>query len=271
MASGPDSTATRGSAALPTVDLHGVRLHAITEAECVEHIAQALEAGRGGWVVTPNLDHMRRLVRHAPYRELCAHATLAVADGMPLVWASRLQRTPLPGRVAGSHLISSLSAALARRGRSVFLLGGDPGTADAAARVLTTRYPGLVIAGTHCPAHGFESDARALAELDVAFAAVRPDVVLVGLGSPKQELLIERLRAGHPATWWLGIGISFSFVSGAVKPAPLWMQKLGLEWTHRLVQEPSRLARRYLIDGLPFAFVLLSTAAWRGLRSGIRA
>jgi N-acetylglucosaminyldiphosphoundecaprenol N-acetyl-beta-D-mannosaminyltransferase len=91
----------------------------------------------------------------------------------------------------------------------------------------------------------------------------RPDIVFVALGCPKQERLIVSVRHQLPASWWLGIGISFSFVCGAVKRAPKWMQGIGMEWAHRLAQEPRRLARRYLLDGMPFACRLLTTSALR--------
>lgn len=249
----------------PRIELLGVSLHAITEAECVARVHAELAAGRGGWVTTPNLDHLRRLVRDDSFRTLCAGSSLAVADGAPLVLASKLQRTPLPARVAGSDLISSLSAAAAEHGRSVFLLGGDPGTAEGAARVLRERHPTLVIAGTACPEPGFERDSARLRALTEMLERARPDIVYVALGSPKQERLIADLRPILPAAWWLGIGISFSFLTGDVRRAPAWMRRAGLEWVHRLGQEPRRLARRYLVDGLPFAAVLFTRTAWRGV------
>ncbi|HUR29294.1 MAG TPA: WecB/TagA/CpsF family glycosyltransferase [Planctomycetota bacterium] len=249
------------------VELEGVRLHALKEEQCVAHVVEALSAGRGGWIVTPNLDHLVRLSRDASFKERYARADLAVADGMPLVWACRLQGTPLPGRVAGSDLIWSLSRAAAENGSSVYLLGGDPGTAEAAASELRARFGPLRIAGTHCPAPGFEREPEALLEIEARLAAAAPAIVFVALGSPKQELLIDRLRARMPNTWWLGCGISFSFVSGHVERAPAWARTLGFEWLHRLMQEPRRLCRRYLVDGLPFGAGLIVRSAWRGLRA----
>jgi N-acetylglucosaminyldiphosphoundecaprenol N-acetyl-beta-D-mannosaminyltransferase len=248
------------------IDLEGVRLHALREEQCVEHVVSAIAAGRGGWVVTPNLDHLRRLRRDASFKERYRRADLAVADGMPLVWACRLQRTPLPGRVAGSDLIWSLSRAAAEHGAAVYLLGGDPGTADEAARELCARFAGLRIAGTHCPAPGFESRPGDIEAIVASLMAARPDIVFVALGSPKQEMLIERLRDNLPRAWWLGVGISFSFVAGRVKRAPVWLRKIGCEWLHRMAQEPGRLAGRYLVDGLPFGAGLMARSAWRGLR-----
>jgi N-acetylglucosaminyldiphosphoundecaprenol N-acetyl-beta-D-mannosaminyltransferase len=95
--------------------------------------------------------------------------------------------------------------------------------------------------------------------------ASKPDIVFVALGAPKQELLICDLRPHMPAAWFLGIGISFSFVTGQVERAPKLLQNLGLEWMHRLVQEPKRLCKRYLVDGIPFAIRLLSVSAMRGM------
>jgi len=122
--------------ALPTVDLMGVAIHALTEDQSIAHILDALDEGRGGFVVTPNIDHMRRCVNHADYGEIVATADLRVADGRPLLWAARLKGERLPEVVAGSNLVSTLSAAAARRGRSVFLLGGVNGSELGAARVL---------------------------------------------------------------------------------------------------------------------------------------
>lgn len=246
---------------VPTVDLLGIRVHAVTEAQCVQHVVRAVEAGRGGWIVTPNLDHLRRLVADPSYRDLCSSADLVVADGMPLLWASRLQGTPLPERVAGSNLISSLSSALASRRGRVFLLGGEGSTAEEAARVLARRHPDLVICGLDCPWIGSSIDDATRQRLVRRLRWARPDLVFVALGSPKQEKLIRVLREEHPEAWMIGIGISFSFVAGRVKRAPPWMQRLGLEWIHRLSQEPRRLARRYLVEGLPFAVRMLVVSA----------
>lgn len=246
---------------LPTVRLRGVNLHAITEAGCIQHILRSLDRGYGGVVVTPNLDHLRRCLKDVRFGALVTEADLVVADGMPLIWASRLQGTPLPERVAGSDLISSLSAAAAERDRSVYLLGGDPGTAEGAAQVLRQRHPNLKIAGTHCPPMGFEQDEAATAKMIADVRAARPDIVYVALGSPKQELLIERLRGLVPGAWWLGVGNSFSFLCGQVPRAPLWMQKRGLEWVHRLMHEPRRLFKRYVVMGLPFAAMTFASAA----------
>ncbi|MCB9897816.1 MAG: WecB/TagA/CpsF family glycosyltransferase [Planctomycetes bacterium] len=276
-ASAPGASSPSGSTSprppelppVPSIVLHGVRLHAITERECGALIGRALAAGRGGWVVTPNLDYFHRLVRDKVFARLCGEADLLVADGMPLIWASRLQGTPLPERVAGSNLIVSVSQAVAPAGRSIFLLGGNPGTAERAGEILAARFEGLRVAGSHCPPFGFERDQRAVDEVRERLRAAAPDIVFVALGAPKQERLIAALRAELPGAWWIGVGISFSFVTGEVKRAPGWMQRGGLEWLYRLKEEPRRLAYRYLVRGIPFAVTLLARAALQRLsRSG---
>lgn len=235
----------------------------MTEAEAVALVLDGVRRGIGGWVVTHNLDHLRRLKTDASFARLCAGATLRTADGRPLLWAARLRGTPLPERVAGSDLVWSLSAALARGGHSVFLLGGNPGTADRAADVFRAKYPGLRIAGTACPAPGFERDPQQIDELCQTVARSGADVTYVALGSPKQERLAARLHELHPQGWSVGVGISLSFVTGEVRRAPVWMRATGLEWAHRLSQEPGRLARRYLVEGFPFAARLMLEAALR--------
>ncbi len=249
-----------------TVRMRGVDFHCVTEAQCNQHIRDSLEAGQGGWVITANLDHLRRAVGDPAYVELCEQATLVVADGMPLIWASRLQGTPLPERVAGSSMISTLSEAVAQDHRSIYLLGGDPGTAEAAGEVLVQRYPSLKITGSYCPEFGFEKDQEAVDRIVGLLVEAKPDLVYVALGSPKQELLIGQLRQNLPYAWWIGVGISFSFLCGQVRRAPRWMQVTGLEWVHRMVQEPHRLAKRYLVYGIPFALSLLGIAVWNRLR-----
>jgi N-acetylglucosaminyldiphosphoundecaprenol N-acetyl-beta-D-mannosaminyltransferase len=254
----------------PAVTLAGVRLDAITEPQCIAYIVDSLDAGHGGMLVTPNLDHLYRCTKDLAFAALVAEADLVVADGMPLVWASRIQGTPLPERVAGSNLITTLSGGAAARGRSVYLLGGSEGTAEGASRVLREKFPNLNVVGTWYPPLGFENDARRMGEIVASLSAARPDIVYVALGSPKQEKLIARLRPILPDAWWVGVGNSFSFLCGDVQRAPRWMQVSGLEWVHRLFQEPRRLFKRYIMTGLPFAATLITKSAMRGVPNRIK-
>lgn len=249
------------------VRLAGGWVHRVTMSEAIDRIDASIGAGVGGWVLTPNLDILHKLSSDAGFAELVEPATLRLADGMPLVWASRIAGDPLPERVAGSDLVWRLCERSALRGYGVYLLGGDEGVAERAGRVLAEKYPGLRVVGTHCPPFGFEKNAEELARIERGLAEASPAVVLVALGCPKQERLIASLRGRFPGVWFLGIGISLSFVTGDVRRAPPWVRRLGLEWVHRLVQEPGRLARRYLVVGIPFAgrlFVGAVIARFRG-------
>lgn len=257
----------RSAEAFRSITLDGLSLAVIDEREAVASVIDSLASGRGGWMVTVNLDILRQVHGSAEIRRLVEQSDLRVADGMPLLWAASIQGTPLPERVCGSNLIHSLPAAAAAAGRSVFFLGGDPGTAEAAAEALKARHPSLRVAGCLCPKFGFEQDPEELRRIEQALRESKPDLVLVALGFPKQERLIERMRSCAPQAWWIGVGISFSFASGRVKRAPRWVQAIGFEWLHRTLQEPRRLFKRYFVHDIPYGLGLL----WRSWRRRGRA
>ncbi|MCU0568911.1 MAG: WecB/TagA/CpsF family glycosyltransferase [Oculatellaceae cyanobacterium Prado106] len=247
------------------VELCRVSLLSVDEATCIDRIIQALSQNEGGWCVTVNLEILRQITQDKALYELVQGSTMRVADGITLVWASQLQGTPLPERVCGSNLIFNLTAALAQQGRSIFLLGGNPGTAERAAAVLQQNNPNLRVVGTFCPSFGFEDDPAQIQEMATMIQQANPDVIYVALGFPKSEKLITQIRSACPQSWWMGVGISFSYVSGEVERAPQWAQDVGLESLYRLLQEPRRLAKRYLLVGPPFAAKLLLTSCFRGM------
>ncbi|MGX5653812.1 WecB/TagA/CpsF family glycosyltransferase [Geodermatophilus nigrescens] len=220
--------------------------------------------GNGGWIVTVNVDILRAVARDPDLARLVSGATLAVADGMPLVWASRLAGDPLPERVTGASLVGTLAEAAALTGHSVYLLGGEPGVPEAAGAALAERFPGTRVVGTESPPFGFDADEAQVAALLDRVASAAPDLVLVGLGFPKQERLIALLRPLLPHAWLLGCGAGIPFAAGQYRRAPVLLQRMGAEWVHRLALEPRRLARRYLAHDLPFALDLLSRAAAYG-------
>lgn len=251
-----DTTVSHGLAALA-----GLELDPLTEQEVVTQVLDALRVGRGGWIATLNIDICRAIRRDADLATLLAGASLTVPDGMPLIWAARMRGDPLPERVTGAALIFSLSEAAATAGRSVYLLGGAPGVPEQAAAQLGARYPGLVVSGTDAPPVGFDATPDGIAAARARAVAAAPDVVFVGLGFPKQERLIAELAPAMPHTWFVACGAAIPFAAGALPRAPEWMQQVGMEWLFRLVSEPRRLARRYLVDDLPFAASLLAASA----------
>ncbi|HUO09768.1 MAG TPA: WecB/TagA/CpsF family glycosyltransferase [Phycisphaerae bacterium] len=244
-----------------TSRLLGMPLNAMTESQTVHFVADRIARRQGTWVLTPNLDILRQYCTAPEVRSFFhadeGGADLLVADGMPLVWASRLAGRPVPERVPGSGLVLRLAEVAAGNKWSIYLLGGSPGAADRASAILQARYPGLEIAGACCPLPGFEKDPGQLAAIREKIRAADPQIVYVALGFPKQETIIRYLRPALPAATFIGVGISLSFIAGEIRRAPRLVQQLGLEWAHRLVQEPRRLARRYLVDDLPFALFRL--------------
>jgi N-acetylglucosaminyldiphosphoundecaprenol N-acetyl-beta-D-mannosaminyltransferase len=252
-----------------TAPIMGLPFHRVDHRTLVHMFLEGVRARTGGWIVTPNLDILRQFTTSAESRRLILDASHRVADGLPIVWASRLAGIPVPERVPGSDLVLSMPAAAAGAGLSVFLLGGNPGVAAAAARQLEARCPGLHGVDYYCPPFGFENDPRELERIRKSLRQARPALVLIGLGFPKQERLIRVLRAEMPETWFVGVGISLSFLAGEQPRAPAALQRLGLEWMHRLWHEPRRLFRRYVVQGFPFVLRLFTWALIHRL-AGVR-
>lgn len=219
-------------------------------------IVGLVERRRGGSVFTPNVDHVVLASEDRTFRRAYAAADLALADGMPVVWASHLLRRPVPAKVSGSDLIAPLMALAAARGWSVFLLGGAEGVAQQAAQALQRTHARLNVVGTSSPWIDLSQPASSRAHVIDAVRRAAPDLVVVGLGAPKQELWIhESARALRPAVLF-GLGASIDFLAGTATRAPAWMSSCGLEWAYRLGREPRRLWRRYLMRDWKFVGIL---------------
>lgn len=211
-------------------------------------IREFVRAGIPRQIVTANLDFLRLGTQDRPFRDLVNSSSMVVADGMPLVWASRLLRTPLPERVAGVDLVTACAGLAAEHGYRVFLLGAAPGVADTAANVLRKRYPTLRIVGTHSPPSLSEDDDR---ETLSRIREAQPDILLVAFGAPRQERWIRKHMHDLGVPVCMGVGGSFDMLSGRVSRAPRWMQRAGLEWFYRFIEEPGRLWQRYFVHDLP--------------------
>jgi N-acetylglucosaminyldiphosphoundecaprenol N-acetyl-beta-D-mannosaminyltransferase len=241
----------------PRVQVGDLWFDSITEADVIDVVRKAWVAGQGGSIITVNIDVARAATHTASLAELVATGSLVVADGMPLVWAAKARGKVLPERITGSSLVFSLSAMAAAERRSVYVLGGADGVPERAADALAARFPGLRVAGADSPPFGFDQTDEGVRQAIDAVVSAAPDLVFVGLGFPRQERLIERMRQEWPTAWYLACGGAIPMAAGVVSRAAPLVQRLGLEWMHRLALEPRRLARRYLRDDLPFALVLL--------------
>jgi N-acetylglucosaminyldiphosphoundecaprenol N-acetyl-beta-D-mannosaminyltransferase len=247
----------------PRIEMFGMEIDALRMQDVVDQIYAWVAAGDGlcRFVVTPNVDHAVVFQQHEGLRRAYAQASLVLADGMPILLASRLLRRPLPERVPGSDLVPALFAAAVGRSLRVYLLGAAPGVADRAAVKIETTWPSVQIVGTCSPAMGFEKNAEQNRQILEGIATAKPDVLVVGLGAPKQELWLAAHRHEIQAPVALAVGASIDFLAGEKARAPKWMRAIGLEWLHRLASEPRRLFRRYARDAWIFPQLL-----WRELR-----
>ncbi len=237
----------------------------VTLPGALDAIERLVDRGDGGFVVTPNVDHVMIAERREDFRAAYAAADLVLADGKPLVWSSRLLGTPLPEKISGSDLVLPLMDRAAKRRWRVFLLGAGPGVAEAAAARLRADR-GVDVVATAAPRlsavpGGPDPGGDAAAE---AIRAARPHLVLVAFGAPKQEMWMHRRRGALAPSVLLGVGATLDFLAGRVRRAPPWASRAGLEWLWRLAREPRRLWRRYLVDDPRFAVVLLRALRERG-------
>jgi N-acetylglucosaminyldiphosphoundecaprenol N-acetyl-beta-D-mannosaminyltransferase len=225
----------------------GVPIDDVTMDEAIERIvvlvASGRETGRAHQVVTTNADFLTNAVHDAALRRVLRRADLSIPDGMPIVWASRLLRRRLRERVTGADLVPALARRLAASGGSMYFLGAAPGIAAAAARQLEAAHPGVRIVADPGPVfrRADELDPAALGPIGDA----RPDVLCVAFGNPKQDLFIDRFASELGVPVAIGVGGTFDLLVGEKRRAAPWIQRLGLEWVFRMVQEPRRLARRY--------------------------
>lgn len=247
---------------METIPLFNMNLARLTMQETLATVLEWCIEPRGEacrYVVTPNVDHAVMLRHRADLREAYRDASLALADGLPLVAASRLFRRSLPERVAGSDLVPQLFASGAKL--RVFLLGAAPGVAKTAAERIRRDWPTVDVVGTYSPPLGFEKDPHENERILALVARAQPDLVVLGFGAPKQELWIHQHCQALEAKVAICAGATIDFLAGYRRRSPRWMRRVGLEWLHRLSGEPRRLAGRYLRDAWEFPQLL-----WREWR-----
>jgi N-acetylglucosaminyldiphosphoundecaprenol N-acetyl-beta-D-mannosaminyltransferase len=257
----PSRPALEPELALSREEVWGLSLARLTFAGTVEAVDWLIARRRPSFFITANLHYAMLSDRDPRLQEVNRRAAFLVADGMPMVWYTRIAGRPLPERVAGADLLWHLCARAALAGHRVFLLGGGPGVAQQAGAILARRYPGLRIVGTLAPPHRpwtAEDDRSIVASVRRA----RADLLIAALGQPKGELWLaaQAEALGVPAC--VQVGASLDFVVGLARRAPLWLQRSGLEWFFRMLQEPKRLGPRYLLDAL-FLAKAIARDVWR--------
>lgn len=242
-----------------------------SQTSLLEAISILSEEARGGevkLVFTPNVDHLVLLEENNEFKRAYQEADFILADGMPVVWFSRLIGKRLPERVAGADLFPGLCGISAQKRLRVFLLGGDPKVTPETARKLTHQFPGLLIAGIATPPIGFEKDVGLNLELIDSINKSSPDILFIALGAPKQEIWSYHHRKQLNVGLIIGVGGAFDLVAEVVPRAPHWIRSAGFEWLWRLSNDPRRLWRRYLIRDLRFFGIAFQE--WRKQRDDQR-
>jgi len=231
---------------------------------CDEFVAIGRATGRTHQIATVNADFVVNSLHDPELQRILQEADMSTADGMPLVWGSRLLGGSMRGRVTGADMVPALARRASEKGYSIFFLGAREGIAAKAAAILQQRNPGMKIAGVLSP------PPQPILEMDHAVVdavkAAQPDILLVAFGNPKQEKWIRMHAHELQVPICIGVGGTFDMIVGVTKRAPAWVQKVGLEWAYRLSQEPRRLAKRYLHDFGYFGYFF--ARQWWGMRRG---
>ncbi len=246
--------------------LYGMPYTPLTLDTATERALSFARAGRPMLVTTPNTDHFLRWQKDLAFRRLYSRSSMSILDGMPLVWIARLLGQPA-ARVTGIDLFSSLCAAAEIDHVPVAIVGGRNGAADRAAAALRSRFPEIEIAYTHEPTDQELTAPDYCHDLADRLKHHSAIIVALCLGSPKQEILFQDLAKHAPPGVYLGVGAAVDFWSGDVMRAPVFLQRVGLEWLFRLSREPLRLWRRYLVDDLPILGYLVAATITRAGRS----
>lgn len=222
----------------------------LTMDETLIEIDKLIRLNKCAYVVTPNVDHIVQLEKDEELKRVYENASLILADGKPLIWISNFYKTPIKEKISGSDLFPKVCDLAAKKGFTMYLLGAAEGVAAKAAKNLMQKYKGLNIVGTYSPPFGFEKDKKELDKIKDQIQKVHPDILVVGLGCPKQEKFMYHhcKELGVPISF--GLGASIDFEAGNIKRAPKWMSEHGLEWLYRITQDPKRLAKRYLVDDM---------------------
>jgi len=244
----------------PRYDLLGVQVSAISLPQAVELIARAIQEGvpREGarWVCVTGVHGVMESQRDPELQRIHNRAFMVTPDGMPLVWLGRKAGYRHMTRVYGPDLMTEICRLSPERGWRHFLYGGEPGVEDLLAQKLRERFPGIEIVGTWCPPFRPLTDAEK-DDISSMINRARPDIVWVGLSTPKQERWMAEMAPRLRVPVLVGVGAAFDFLSGRKPQAPRWMQRSGLEWLFRLMTEPRRLWRRYLVNNMLFVLSLL--------------
>lgn len=222
----------------------------VTMDEAIAGIEEMIAQPKQSYVVAINVDVVIKIEEDPYLKEITDNADMVLVDGTPLVWISKAHKRPVKEKVSGSDLVPQLCRTAAKKGYTVFILGGKDGVAEKARQKLEQAHPGIRIVGCYAPPLGFEADAQELEKTNELISQANPDLLIACLGCPKQEKFIYENIHKYSAKVSVCAGATVDFLAGNVKRAPKWMSDHGLEWFYRFTQEPKRLFKRYFVDDM---------------------
>lgn len=216
--------------------------------ETIGYIEQLVQSKKRSYVVAINVDVVMKIEEDSYLKEVTDNADMVLVDGKPLVWISNWHKKPVKAKISGSDLVPNICEVAAKKGYSIFFIGGKDGIAEQAKKNLEEKLPGINIVGTYAPPFGFEKDQAELDKINNMITDANPDLLIVCFGCPKQEKFIYENYQKYCPTVSICAGATIDFLAGNVKRAPKWMSDHGLEWLYRFTQEPKRLFKRYFVD-----------------------
>lgn len=225
--------------------------------EALDFITLTIDKKNKILVVTPNVDHIVKLENNAKFQRAYENAGLVLVDGTPLMWIARMYGTPLKEKITGPRLTEKVFELAAQKGLSLFILGAANGVAEVAAHNMRQKYVNCNVVGTYSPQYGFEKDTEEISNIIQRVNQCKPDLLVVGMGSPKTEIFLDEHMHELDIHVAMSIGAAIDFMAGNIERCPEWINKVGLEWFYRFVKEPKRMFKRYFIDDIKILNIAL--------------
>lgn len=216
--------------------------------ESIGAVETMIKDGDKHYVVAINVDVIMKIEEDAYLKEITDNADMVLVDGKPLIWISKWHKRPVKAKISGSDLVPILCKVAAKKGHTIFIIGGKDGIADQAKKKLEEKHPGIKVVGTYAPPFGFEKDQKELDKINAMISEAHPDLLIACFGCPKQEKWIYENYQKYDARVSVCAGATVDFLAGNVNRAPKWMSEHGFEWFYRFLQEPKRMFKRYFVD-----------------------
>lgn len=241
-----------------TCNIFGIKINNLTWDELISLVEEAVEdRTKNKYMLTVNVDHIVKMQNDEEFNYVYKNADYITADGVPIIWASKLLKKPIKEKLSGSDILPTILPLAEKKQYKLFFLGAAEGVAERAANNIRKKYKNIKIVGTYSPSYGFEKNEEENKKIIEMIRNANVDILFVGVGAPKQEKWIAKYKDQYNVPLSIGVGATFDFIAGNAKRAPKWMQNAGLEWFWRFIQEPKRLFKRYFIDDMKFISIFI--------------